>query len=472
MFAQASSCIKVGNRLGQSFTTNVGLRQGDPLSPLLFNLFIADLIFAFKTDCDPPSLVDIPIPSIPFADDICNFSTSLQGIRNSINTTLQYCQANKLTVNISKSCYTAYNTSIANHQPIIIDGKALPYEAKSCYLGLCLSGSKYKLNSIMLKKASWAAFALSSATTVNKLFNQLIEPILLYGVEQWLPYIHPRKVAQVGLTETFAASNTQLSTEQIWKNMAYSHYSLHSTTPVLGVRSEMGQYPTNIPATIRLTKYLAYLLDSPNPIIQKAVLLQRTIAARSKFSWWSNAWRLVADFDVTEATISPLTPRALRMTSKAHIVGGGLNSWLFPPTCLNGGLSGNSTLPSTWPRTSTRAHRTSEPRPSVSVVPTITWMWNWVPTPTSLLNSEPVGSVTLEALAMSTMHFSVTNSWTSKSTTAYTLLPDLNSTQKCKLSSSIHKDTSQLLCPALNTSRILLSPYNTPFHTQSSHPIN
>ena len=202
MYAQASSCIKVGNRLGQSFTTNVGLRQGDPLSPLLFNLFIADLVFAFKTDCDPPSLLDIPIPSIQFADDICNFSTSLHGIRNSINTTLQYCQANKLNVNISKSCYTAYNTPNSNHQPINIEGKALPYEANPCYLGLCLSGSNYELNSIMLKKASHAAFALSSildntvsATTINKLFNQLIEPILLYGAEQWLPYIHPRKVA-------------------------------------------------------------------------------------------------------------------------------------------------------------------------------------------------------------------------------------------------------------------------------------
>ena len=150
-----------------------------------------------------------------------------------------------------------------------------------------------------------------SATTVNKLFNQLIEPILLYGVEQWLPYIYPRKVAQVGLTETFAASNTQLSTEQVWKNMAYSHYSLHTTTQVLGVRTEMGMYPTYIPATIRLTKYLAYLLESPNPIIQKAVLLQKAMASRSKFSWWSNAWRLVADFDITEATISTNNTKSL-----------------------------------------------------------------------------------------------------------------------------------------------------------------
>ena len=40
MYVQASSCIKLGNKLGKPFTTNVGLRQGDPPSPLLFNLFI------------------------------------------------------------------------------------------------------------------------------------------------------------------------------------------------------------------------------------------------------------------------------------------------------------------------------------------------------------------------------------------------------------------------------------------------
>ena len=174
-------------------------------------------------------------------------STSLQGIRNYINPTLQYCQANKLTVNISKSCYTAYNTSQTNHQAIIIDGKALPYESNPCYLGLCMSGSKYDLNMVMLKKATRAAFALSSmldntasAQTIAKLFNQLIEPILLYGAEQWLTYIHPRKVEQVGSTKTFAYLNTQLSTEQVWKGMTYSHYSLYTTTTVLGVRADLG----------------------------------------------------------------------------------------------------------------------------------------------------------------------------------------------------------------------------------------
>ena len=62
---------------------------------------------------------------------------------------------------------------------------------------------------------------------------------------------------------------------EVWKNMTYSHYSIHTTTPILEIRVELGMYPTYIPATIRLTKYLAYLMDSSNPIIQKAVITQK-----------------------------------------------------------------------------------------------------------------------------------------------------------------------------------------------------
>ena len=79
----------------------------------------------------------------------------------------------------------------------------------------------------------------ASTKTINQLFSQLIEPILLYGAEQWLPYIHPRKIHQLGPKGTFTTPTTQLPTEQVWKDLIYAHYSLHTSTPVLAVRRPM-----------------------------------------------------------------------------------------------------------------------------------------------------------------------------------------------------------------------------------------
>ena len=42
MYAKAKSCIKKDNLIFGYFPSNLGVRQGDNLSPLLFALFIND----------------------------------------------------------------------------------------------------------------------------------------------------------------------------------------------------------------------------------------------------------------------------------------------------------------------------------------------------------------------------------------------------------------------------------------------
>ena len=169
---------------------------------------------------------DLPVLSVQIADDICKFSTSPEGLWQSLKCTLDCCQANTLRVNLSKSCYTLYNApKTATHSDIAINGELLRYEPKPCYLGVCLSDNKSEPNSIMLQKSSRASYALRSmidnttvATVVNKLFAHLIELILLYAVEQWLPYIHPRKVEKSDPIDTFSSLSSQLTLRKCGKD--------------------------------------------------------------------------------------------------------------------------------------------------------------------------------------------------------------------------------------------------------------
>ena len=214
-------------------------------------------------------------------------------------------------------------------------GKSPPLRRKSRLPGAMLIRIQIRPQFCNAQKASRAAFALSSmldnavsASTINKLFNQLIEPIL--------PYIHPRKVDQVRPTKNYASLNTQLSMEQVWKGMIYTHYSLHSTTPILGVRADLGMFPTYIPAIMRLAKYMAYLVeDNSNTLVQKAVITHKAMASKSKYSWWSNTWRLLSGFHIILQQYPPTIQNTSKENSRGSTAGGGLCFWPFPPTCPN-----------------------------------------------------------------------------------------------------------------------------------------
>ncbi len=44
MYQQTKECIKLNNIISPSFMSNIGVRQGDHISPLFFSLFLNDCI--------------------------------------------------------------------------------------------------------------------------------------------------------------------------------------------------------------------------------------------------------------------------------------------------------------------------------------------------------------------------------------------------------------------------------------------
>jgi len=68
LYLSSKVCVRVDGQLSESFNIKKGVRQGCPLSPILFNLFINDIF----NNCDKHgiSIVDKRCCGSLFADDI------------------------------------------------------------------------------------------------------------------------------------------------------------------------------------------------------------------------------------------------------------------------------------------------------------------------------------------------------------------------------------------------------------------
>ena len=95
MYSSTSAKVKLNEGTTETFYPNVGIRQGDCLSPLLFNLFIDD-IKEYIHDCDPVEVGDARLSHLLFADDLLLLSETESGLQKQLTSLSTYCDKWKL----------------------------------------------------------------------------------------------------------------------------------------------------------------------------------------------------------------------------------------------------------------------------------------------------------------------------------------------------------------------------------------
>ena len=117
MYSKITLRVKTDNGLSSPIHSNIGVRQGDILSPLLFNIYINDLTEILSCPkSDLVSLNDHEIPCLMYADDIVLMATSQRGLQNQLNSLHEYCSKWYLDVNTNKT-----KSLVVSHKTFNID---------------------------------------------------------------------------------------------------------------------------------------------------------------------------------------------------------------------------------------------------------------------------------------------------------------------------------------------------------------
>ena len=103
MYKTPKYSIKLPEGFLDPIDSNLGLKQGCPLSPLLFNLYIDDINGIFDDTCNPIPLQDEMINHFLYADDLVLVSSSAEGLQKCLNRLSDFASHKSLTISTKKS---------------------------------------------------------------------------------------------------------------------------------------------------------------------------------------------------------------------------------------------------------------------------------------------------------------------------------------------------------------------------------
>ena len=103
-YCNTKSSLKYKDHHSEYFNIFRGVKQGDSMSPTLFNIFINDITKNFEeVNSTPLKLIDSEIGSLLFADDLMLLSETKEGLQQSLNKLSTYCNNWQLSLNVKKN---------------------------------------------------------------------------------------------------------------------------------------------------------------------------------------------------------------------------------------------------------------------------------------------------------------------------------------------------------------------------------
>ncbi|KAG8176131.1 hypothetical protein JTE90_012385 [Oedothorax gibbosus] len=122
LYANSNTAFYVNGQSGHAFHPTCGVRQGDPLSPIIFNLVIDTLISKIKESPIGTSIDGIRVVVSAYADDLILFAETNMGLQTNLNLDQQILKSCNLQINSSKSFTLSIPADAKNRQTKVVPG--------------------------------------------------------------------------------------------------------------------------------------------------------------------------------------------------------------------------------------------------------------------------------------------------------------------------------------------------------------
>lgn len=278
LYAEVPMAVSTAEGLGPVFQSHLGLKQGCPLSPLLFGLYVDDLeqeLAKIGSTASFPVLSGNDVVAVMYADDLGLAAEDAAGLQRQLDQLRAYAATWGLTVNVKKTkvvVYKALNTTCPPHT-LTYDGVEVEQLEAFSYLGVQLHAHRRMAHAIDIKvesgtRAAHMFFAqcremhITDPVALIELFRAIVLPIVQYGHEVWAPSMlcmaHP--------------DNNPADT--LWRWVLRRVLGLRAGTPNDVLLVEAGQLPCRIDFIVSLAKYWNRLVSMRGDRLVKDAFLE------------------------------------------------------------------------------------------------------------------------------------------------------------------------------------------------------
>ena len=190
MYTKQKLQVKWNNRLSSKFDVTNGVRQGGVLSPLLFSLYVDDLLVKLKNNGIGCHIGHHFVGAFGYADDLILLSPSVQGMEIMIKICEEYADEHSILFNGKKSMYLVFGEY--RYNPVLkVNNEVVPRCESAMHLGHLLHTKdtnkalvEYAINSFNASYHSFMSrFGSCNNTTKSKLLHQYCSA--MYGSQLW-----------------------------------------------------------------------------------------------------------------------------------------------------------------------------------------------------------------------------------------------------------------------------------------------